>query len=60
MLKNKKIYFEKIKEQRGFSLIRTDSAYLCEAETNTDIKLWIEFEIKKKIFQKALFVNVVL
>ena len=58
MLRNKKFYFEKIKEQKGFSLIRNDSAFLCEALTNTDVKLWIEFEVRKKYFQRALFINV--
>lgn len=41
VLKNKKIYFEKIKEQRGFNILRNDSAFLCEAEYNTDVRLQI-------------------
>ena len=42
-MKNKKIYIQKIEEENRFRLIKNKSAFLCEALTEEDVKLCIEF-----------------
>lgn len=43
ILKNKKIYIQKIEDAGKFRLIKNNSTYLCEAVYNKDVKLCLEF-----------------
>ena len=58
ILKHKKIYIQKIEETGKFRLIKNNSTYLCEAVYDKDVKLCLEFELKKKFFQPYFSINV--
>lgn len=60
VVRNKKIYIQKEEDETKFRLIKNTSSFLCDAIFNKNVKLCLEFEIKKKFFQPYLSINVLL
>ena len=38
--------------------MRNDSALLCDAPMGCEVKLWVEFEERKRFLKKGLYINV--